>query len=136
MGNKEFSPRGVGQKEPPMWWLRTNSICRLLETLLHATYTKPPAIGTFSEQTPYSVCLQEHREEGCPALCYLLLRPSTCPQEPDRDPHWSVLISATCCHFPVAHADMKYQLCAEGVPPRRGRDTGTPKGVPLRALSD
>ena len=119
-----------------MWWLRTNSICRLLETLLHATCTKPPATGTCSEQTPYSVYLQEHREEGCPALCYLLLRPSTCPQELDRDPHWSVLISAICCRFPVAHTDMKYQLCAEGVPPRRSRDTNTPKGVLLIAHSD
>lgn len=52
------------------------------------------------------------------------------------DPHWSVLISVICCCFPVAHADMKYQLCAEGVPPRRSRDANTPRGVLLIAHSE
>lgn len=136
MGNKDLSPRGGRQKEPPMWWVQTNSIYSLLKTHLRATCKKPPATATCSEQTPSPVYLQEHREEGCPALCYLLLYPSTCPQEPDMDPHWSVLISAICCCFPVEHADMKYQRCAEGVPPRRSRDANTPRGVLLIAHSE
>ena len=104
-------------------------------THLRATCTKPPAIATCSEQTPSSVSSGAQRGR-CPALRYLLLHPSTCPQEPDMDPHWSVLISVICCCFPVAHVDMKYQLCAEGVPPRRSRDANTPRGVLLIAHSE
>lgn len=146
VSNKGNQPTWSGTEEVPVWWVQakiafpdyrkptyvlvipktsTTQTHLLLRYLtLHALYPSR-IVRKDMEQHPvvYCQCLPHHLEVRLG------------PRDLGTDPHCSALISAICCCSPVAQADVKYQLCAEGVPPGRSRalTQGHALNSPLRA---